>query len=111
GWSGDCAYWAERLPDGQGMLAAGEPPEPGAGRGGECTTPWLYAAYSDRGLDGLSAAFHAYLRARPSHPKPPRPVVLNTWEAVYFDHDLERLTRLAETAAGPRVERRGARED
>ena len=25
-----------------------------------------------------------------------RPVTLNTWEAVYFDHDLGRLTDLAE---------------
>ena len=105
GWSGDSAYWAERLPDGQGTLAAAELLQPGEVVAGEYTTPWLYAAYSDRGLDGLSAAFHAYLRARPAHPKPPRPVVLNTWEAVYFDHDLDRLTRLAETAAAAGVER------
>lgn len=113
GWSGDSAYWAERLPDGHGTLAAAELLEPGEvvlGHAdvpgpGAYTTPWLYAAYSDRGLDGLSAAFHSYLRARPSHPSRPRPVVLNTWEAVYFDHDLERLTRLAETAAAAGVER------
>jgi alpha-galactosidase len=105
GWSGDSAYWAERLPDGHGTLAAAELLEPGEVVLGEYTTPWLYAAYSDRGLDGLSAAFHSYLRARPNHPKPPRPVVLNTWEAVYFDHDLDRLTRLAETAAQAGVER------
>jgi alpha-galactosidase len=32
-------------------------------------------------------------------------VVLNTWEAVYFDHDLPKLTALAETAAAAGVER------
>jgi alpha-galactosidase len=105
GWSGDSAYWAERLSDGHATLAAAELLQPGEVVLGEYTTPWLYAAYSDRGLDGLSAAFHSYLRARPSHPKPPRPVVLNTWEAVYFDHDLDRLTRLAETAAAAGIER------
>ena len=31
--------------------------------------------------------------------------MLNTWEAVYFDHDLERLTALAGVAAGVGVER------
>ena len=35
----------------------------------------------------------------------PRPVVLNTWEAVYFDHRLDRLTALADTAAELGVER------
>jgi alpha-galactosidase len=105
GWSGDAAYWAERLPDGNATLAAAELLQPGEVVLGEYTTPWLYAAHSDRGLDGLSARFHEYIRARPSHPRTPRPVVLNTWEAVYFDHDLDRLTRLAETAAAAGVER------
>ena len=89
------------------------------GTGEEYATPWLYAVWSDRGLDGLSAALHAWQRARPGHPASPRPVVLNTWEAVYFDHGLERLTGLADTAAELGVERfvlddgwfRGRRDD
>jgi alpha-galactosidase len=108
GWSGDAATWAERLPDGTAVLAAAELPAPGELRlepGEEYTTPWLYAAWSDRGLDGLSAALHGWLRARPGHPPRPRPVVLNTWEAVYFDHRLDRLTELADTAAQLGVER------
>ncbi len=35
----------------------------------------------------------------------PRPVVLNTWEAVYFDHDLPTLRELADVAAAVGVER------
>jgi alpha-galactosidase len=31
--------------------------------------------------------------------------VVNTWEAVYFDHDLDRLTRLAKAAAAAGAER------
>ncbi len=105
GWSGDAAFWAERLPDGNATLAAAELLQPGEVTLGSYTTPWLYAAYSDRGLDGLSAAFHACVRAREQHPRTPRPVVLNTWEAVYFDHRLERLTELAQAAAAAGVER------
>jgi alpha-galactosidase len=38
-------------------------------------------------------------------PRPHRPVNLNVWEAVYFDHDLDRLTSLADLAARVGVER------
>jgi alpha-galactosidase len=48
---------------------------------------------------------HRSIRARPVHPPRPRPVVLNTWEAVYFDHGLDRLARLADVAAEVGVER------
>jgi alpha-galactosidase len=34
-----------------------------------------------------------------------RPVTLNTWEAVYFDHNFETLTKLADAAADVGVER------
>jgi alpha-galactosidase len=108
GWSGDSRWWAERLPDGNATIGAAEllhPGELGLAPGETYETPWLYAVWSDRGLDGLSAALHAHLRARPAHPRTPRPVVLNTWEAVYFDHGLERLSGLAETAAALGVER------
>jgi alpha-galactosidase len=107
-WSGDAASWAERLPDGTAVLGAAEllgPGEVALEPGEEYVAPWLYAAWSVRGLDGLSAALHAWERARPSHPRSPRPVVLNTWEAVYFDHRLDRLTGLADSAAELGVER------
>jgi alpha-galactosidase len=32
-------------------------------------------------------------------------VLLNTWEAVYFDHDLETLRQLADVAAEVGIER------
>ncbi|HUH06508.1 MAG TPA: alpha-galactosidase [Egibacteraceae bacterium] len=108
GWSGDSTMFAERAPDGRAVVGGAELLGPGEvvlGPGEEYTTPWLYAAHSRRGLDGISSAFHSWLRARPQHPSRPRPVTLNTWEAVYFDHDLERLTRLADTAAQIGVER------
>ena len=108
GWSGNASWWAERMPDGASTLGAAELLEPGEvvlAPGEDYAAPWLYAAWSDRGLDGLSAALHRFIRARPSHPVRPRPVVLNTWEAVYFDHRLDRLSALADTAAELGVER------
>jgi alpha-galactosidase len=108
GWSGDSRLWAERGPALAPVLGAAELLAPGEvvlAPGERYEAPESFAAYSPRGLDGVSDAFHAFLRSRPSHPRTPRPVVLNTWEAVYFDHDLARLQRLADTAAALGVER------
>lgn len=109
-WSGDHVTYAERSPSGFAVLGGGELLEAGEvllAAGEEYATPWLCAAYSAVGIDGISDAFHGWLRARPQHPGPdrPRPVVLNTWEAVYFDHDLDRLRALAGVAASIGVER------
>lgn len=57
------------------------------------------------GLDAQAARFHRHLRSLPANPGPERPVTINVWEAVYFDHDLDRLVDLAERAAALGVER------
>jgi alpha-galactosidase len=67
-------------------------------------TPWIYGSYG-RGLDAVAQRFHRFLRARETHPSTARPVTLNVWEAIYFDHDLDRLAELAECAAAIGVER------
>ncbi|MGS2618322.1 alpha-galactosidase [Micromonospora sp. LZ34] len=121
-WSGDHVTFAERRPTGESTLGGGELLAPGEvllAPGAEYATPLLYAAWSDAGLDGLSDVLHTHLRARPQHPRTPRPVTLNVWEAVYFDHDLDRLRALADHAAEVGVERfvlddgwfRGRRDD
>jgi alpha-galactosidase len=107
-WSGNHVTYAERMPEGTATLGGGELLASGEvilEPGDTYSSPWLYAGYSARGIDGLSAAFHGWLRSRPNHPTTPRPVVLNTWEAVYFDHDLGRLRALADVAARIGVER------
>ena len=107
-WSGDHVTAAERRPTGESTLGGGELLAPGEivlGPGEEYATPLLYAAHSADGLDGLSDALHTHLRSRTSHPRTPRPVTLNVWEAVYFDHDLDRLRALADAAAEVGVER------
>lgn len=107
-WSGDHEQFVDATADGRTVLGAAE--LLGSGEvvlapGESYSTPAYFAAYSDRGLDGISEAFYAWFRARPHHPATPRPVVLNTWEAVYFDHDLGVLTELAESASELGVER------
>jgi alpha-galactosidase len=107
-WSGNSRYLLERQPAGLVTLGGGELLLPGEivlDQGERYATPWVYLVASDAGMDGLAGQLHAYLRSLPAHPKRPRPVVSNVWEAVYFNHDLDRLTRLADLAARVGVER------
>ena len=108
GWSGNHEAFVDALAAGQTVIGAGELLEPGEivlAPGESYRTPTAYAAYAADGLDGVSARFHDWMRARPQHPSSPRPVVLNPWEAVYFDHDLATLKELADVAARVGVER------
>ncbi|GAA1526411.1 alpha-galactosidase [Kribbella lupini] len=120
-WSGNHRSYAERGMSGYAVIGGGELLLPGEGRlepQGTYRTPWIYGSYGV-GLDQLSTRFHEYLRARPTHPTTDRPVVLNTWEAVYFDLDLDKLKALADAAAEVGAERfvlddgwfRGRRDD
>ncbi|MDE0572736.1 alpha-galactosidase [Demequina sp. B12] len=107
-WSGGSIHAAERAATGRATLGVGELIEPGEAElepGAVYRCPTVAAVYSADGLDGMGARSHAWLRSRPSHPATPRPLTLNVWEAVYFDHDLGTLTRLAERAASVGVER------
>lgn len=107
GWSGNTRTIAERDISGFQCLLAGEllmPGEISLATGESYSTPWVCATWG-RGLDEAASRFHAYLRARAGHPRTPRPVTLNAWEAVYFDHSLPRLLDLVETAAEVGVER------
>jgi alpha-galactosidase len=131
-WSGNHEQFADTIGDGRTMIGGSEllgPAEVILEPGGSYTTPALFAAYSDRGLDGITEAFYSWFRSRPHHVLPAaatglpagkrRPVVLNTWEAVYFDHNLDTLIELADSAADLGVERfvlddgwfRGRRDD
>ncbi len=107
GWSGNQQVYAERLFNGSRVLGAGEALEHGEVRlraGESYATPWVHAAHGT-GLDEVAGRFHAWLRSRPHAPARPRPVTLNTWEAVYFDQSLERLSALADLGARVGAER------
>ena len=108
GFSGNHETYVEKTAAGPALLGSGELFTPGElvlGAGESYTTPWTYAAFSSTGLDGITAIFHEWMRGRDGHPSTPRPVVLNTWEAVYFDHRLDQLVELADRAKEIGVER------
>ena len=71
----------------------------------------LVGSYGE-GLNEVASRFHGYIRRvhrdwlvdHGIAPKP-RPVILNTWEAVYFNHDYDTLTALADKAVESGVER------
>jgi alpha-galactosidase len=107
-WSGNHSLLAEVLPDGRRYVQLAELLHPGElslGEGEQYVTPELVATYAADGLTPASWGYHRSLRERPGHPSTPRPVLVNTWEAVYFDHDTERLKGLATAAADLGIER------
>lgn len=106
-WSGNHTHYAERMYTGDQVLGGGELLLPGEivlARDQSYTSPWLYGSHGT-GLDAVARRFHAFLRARRNHPSVDRPVTINVWEAVYFDHDLAKLLALADAAASVGVER------
>jgi alpha-galactosidase len=107
-WSGDHTTYAERTPENESLLGGGELLGPGEvvlATGATYTAPWLLGSWSQAGMDGLSARLHGWTRRHAHRSRSPRPVLLNTWEATYFDHDLDRLRTIADTAAAVGVER------
>jgi alpha-galactosidase len=110
-WSGNHRLLVERLRDGRVQAQGGElflPGEMTLAPGEAYETPVLYAARSSAGLNGLSGRFHPFVRERIMGGRlkaRPRPVHFNTWEAVYFRHDLTELKALADVAAEIGAER------
>ena len=113
-WSGNSVLSAERLPYTSGVIGGGEVlfgGEISLANGESYTTPWLIGSYGE-GLNEVAARFHGYIRrvhrdwlAEHNIAPKPRPVILNTWEAVYFNHDYDTLTALADKAVESGVER------
>ena len=71
--------------------------------GGECfVTPQCAIGYSSEGIGGLSRIYHDFFRTCVIDPKrvfQSRPIVVNNWEATYFDFDNERLFKIIDEAA------------
>lgn len=109
GWSGNHRILLDRLPDGRRVLHCGAlflPGEMILAPGACYDAPVAYATCAAAGLSGYSRNWHDFVRARILPPLDgPRKVHLNTWEAVYFDHDIPTLQRLADAAAAIGVER------
>nr|WP_318384469.1 alpha-galactosidase [uncultured Enterobacter sp.] len=110
GWSGNHRMRCEAKTDGRRYVQAEAlylPGEMALEEGDTLWTPHLYASYSDRGLNGMSQQFHRFLREQVIRfpQDKPRPVHLNTWEGIYFDHSPDYIMRMADDAAALGVER------
>ncbi len=71
--------------------------------GGETfTVPEVILSYSANGLSALSQQYHTCIRDHVCHSKyvhMPRPVLINSWEAAYFDFTGDTIVDLAKEAA------------
>ncbi|MGZ6314955.1 MAG: alpha-galactosidase, partial [Candidatus Limnocylindrales bacterium] len=64
--------------------------------------PEAILVYSANGLDEMSQAYHDLLRtrmARGAWRDKVRPILLNSWEAAFFDFDEDRLVQIATSAS------------
>ena len=65
-------------------------------------SPEAILVYSDAGLNGMSQAYHHLLRervARGQYQYQDRPIVINNWEATYFDFNAKKIEGILDEAA------------
>lgn len=65
-------------------------------------TPEVILSCSDEGMDKLSGKFHKVIRehvCRGKYKMTERPVLINNWEATYFDFDEEKIFNIAKQAS------------
>ena len=70
-------------------------------------TPEAVLVFSAEGLGGMSRAYHRLYRkhlCRGEWRDKPRPIVINNWEATYFDFDAPKLNEIAAAAASLGIE-------
>lgn len=70
-------------------------------KGESFQTPEMVMVYSEAGLNGMSQTFHKLYRtrlARGTWRDKVRPILINSWEAFYFDFDAPKLLGLADAA-------------
>ncbi len=75
--------------------------------GSEFQTPEAVLLFSAEGLGGMSRAYHRLYRrnlCRGEWRDKPRPIVVNNWEATYFDFDASKLENIATAAADLGIE-------
>lgn len=75
--------------------------------GSEFQTPEVLMTYSDQGLNKMSQAFHEIIRERIVRSKfkhADRPILVNNWEATYFDFNEEKLKTIVDEAENLGIE-------
>ncbi len=108
GWSGGHRMVAEELADGRRQIQFGHAVDTEIAPGTRFESAPLYVTHSTTGLNGCAVAFQRHIRDRivaMPDPARPRPVHYNSWESVYFRHDLTVLKDIATRAARLGAER------
>ncbi len=75
--------------------------------GEEFETPEVVIAFSENGIGGMSRELHDAFRLHlinERYVNSPRPIVLNSWEATYFDFNNERLMAIANEMKGTGID-------
>jgi len=75
--------------------------------GSDFQTPEAVLVYSDEGIGGMSRTFHDLYRnhlIRGYYRDKKRPILINNWEATYFNFDTEKLLAIAKQAASLGIE-------
>ena len=70
--------------------------------GSSFDTPDAYLVFSSQGLGGMSRCYHSFIHKRITRgpfAAASRPILINNWEATYFDFNEEKLLSLAACAA------------
>lgn len=70
-------------------------------------TPEVLLVYSHQGLNQMSKTYHELLRervARGSHRDKERPILVNNWEATYFDFTSKKIEQIVDEAADLGIE-------
>ena len=104
-WSGEASFVTEVEQFGTTRVIGGINPfefKWHLGAGESFQTPEAMLVYSDKGLNGMSQVFHQTVRehiVRGKYQHELRPILVNNWEATYFDFDEEKIDNLAQSAA------------
>lgn len=70
-------------------------------------TPEAVIVFSDKGLNGMSQTYHTLYHdrlVRGEWRDKERPVLINNWEATYFDFDEDKIVQIAEKAKAAGIE-------
>ncbi len=72
------------------------------GEGESFQTPEAVLVYSSEGIDGMTTSLHKLYRKhliRGEYRNKKRPILINNWEATYFDFNTEKLLQIAKQAS------------
>jgi alpha-galactosidase len=109
-YSGNFSSMVEKAPNEDIRVSMGIHPEEFSWElmpGENFYTPEVVMTYSDHGLGRMSRSFHDLFRnhlIRGKYKDQKRPILINNWEATYFDFNMEKLLEIARQAKDCGVE-------